>query len=150
MDEDSILFQAMKSEMMPPAIDTISMRMTDPNNPYPIGVETRTKSPGGPLSNPLRMQQQPTDFAGRPWKANDNPAKMGGDNPYGFNRTEMRPTGNVINQYRDKWQQQQIGNEVNRAAEEALKAPLPPMPPRGIMQRIKDFYSNNHGSWWLD
>jgi hypothetical protein len=121
MDEDSILFQAMKSEMNPEVMQA-SMRMTDPNNPYPIGAEMRMKSPGGPLSNPLRMQRPPTDFAGRPSGANENMRGPVVDRTQQFQRQQQENMRN------------QIMNEVAQEAQTANPAN------KGMMQRILDFY----------
>ena len=133
MDEDqnSILFQAMQNQMNPEVMQA-SMRMTDPNTPYPIGADMRLKSPGGPLSNPLRMQRPPTDFAGRPSGANEN----------------MR--GPVVDRTQ-QFSNQRMDNMRRQAMEEmAQEAQRANPASKGMMERIMDFYKNNHGSWWLD
>jgi len=123
MDEDSILFQAIKNEMSP-QIDQIAMRPADPYNQYPLGVEVRAKSPGGSLANPTRMMQSPSDFAGRPGGANEN----------------MR--GPVIDRS-GQFSEQRIQNMIRQAREEQALYGNPAPTSRGIMQRLKDFFNAN-------
>jgi hypothetical protein len=141
MDEDSILFQAMKNEMMSP-VDLAAMRVIDPGSEYDLGVEVRTRNPmnrggGGSVANPLRMQRQPSDFAGRPAHANTNPTRVGPNPAPSFNDTPVRPSGNVINQYQTQWQDQRFQNMINQAQQAG------PAPTRSMLQRIKDFFNAN-------
>jgi len=140
MDEDSILFQAMKNEMYP-QVDPAAMRFIDPGSEYDLGVEVRTRNPmnrggGGSVANPLRMQRQPSDFAGRPAHANANPSDVGPNRGFGGAQGVQRPSGNVINNYRRQWQFEKNYNERDAA-------PIDPSATQKMMQWLRDFFNAN-------
>jgi hypothetical protein len=145
-DEDSILFQAMKEQMNPQA-ELAAMKMIPPGSPYQLGLEMRQGGPGGVVTNPMRSAQQPTDFAGRPAMANDNPARVRPDVASNFNDVPVRPSGNVVNQYQSQWQDQKYRNMINQAAAQNRV-----QSDKTIMETIKDFFNKNRpgrgDKWW--
>ena len=145
MDEDSILFQAMKNEMMSP-VDLAAMRVIDPGSEYDLGVEVRTRNPmnrggGGSVANPLRMQRQPTDFAGRPAHANTNPEYVA---PSWRPKTPRGPDTGVIETYRPYWKVQKYQNEREPYATQDPNAA------RSILDKIREFFNANRKPDWLD
>lgn len=164
MDEDSILYQAMKNEMYP-QVDPASMRVIDPSSQYQLGVEVRTRSPlqggGGVLMNPTRMARPPNDFAGRPEHANQNPTYLRERGT--FERNPQRPSENVINQYQQKWQADRLSNELDRynkmyntqATPAEMKAVQEysagqPSFARRALEYMREFFNKNRKPDWLD
>lgn len=167
MDEDqnSILYQAIQQQMFPPQADLIAQKYVEPGSDYNMGVEVRITPQGsGTVFNPIRMMRQPTDFTGRPAQSNDNPARVTTDSPLGYGRTQVRPSPNVINQYQDTWEQQRIGNAVDRynrmynteatpaevkAVQDYYGAKSPSMIQRAL-HKIREFFNANRKPDWLD
>jgi hypothetical protein len=140
MDEDSILYQAMK-EQMTPQVDQAAMKIIPGTNPYQLGLEMRQGGPGGVVTNPTRMARPPSDFAGRNQQANDNPAfKPPGGSAYGYNYT--RPTENVITHNKGKWESDRFSNMIEQAAK-AREEQSRMSTSQQILQNIRDFFNKN-------
>jgi hypothetical protein len=127
MDEDSILFQAMKNEMNP-QIDQASMKRFIGAEQYPLGVEMRQGGPGG-FANPLRMARPQSDFAGKPAHANTNPEYVA---PSWRPKQPRGPDTGVIDSYRNYWRAQKYVNEREPYA------PQDPNAARNMLQRLRD------------